>query len=523
MYEYCVFLCARSANMNSNHRIIINTAILYFKLLFEIVVNLYSTRLILNAMGVSDYGIVNLISGIVALLSFFQNSLTISTQRFLSVNMGKNDIISQLKIFNTGVFIHLLLGVVIVIVLELITPLVFGSYIQIPEARMTSSQILYQLTIVGTFLVVIAVPYDASLNAHENMFMYSIACISESLIRLVGALIILNYKADKLIFYGFLIIAIRFFSLIIKWAYCSRKYEDVKLKLSLVDFRQLRQMLSFAGWNVIGGFSVSLRSQGIAVILNMFLGVVVNAAYGIANQVAGQLNNFAANITKAMAPQIMQSKGAGDDEHMISLSIKQCKYSFILYSIFAVPLFIEMPSILKIWLTQIPDNAIVFCRLMLVVSMVQQITVGLQTLIQANGRIALYQTMMALFILLNMPAAYLVLWLGMEPYYVIIAMVVVELICMSVRIILAHRLVSLPYKMVLNQLLKPIVIMTVISVLIIYVLMHIVICESELLRVFFNGIISVISVLIGGYIMLSKSEKKYILNIINNFKMRFIC
>lgn len=195
--------------MNSKNRIVVNTAILYFKLIFEIIVNLYSTRLILNAMGVEDFGIVNLISGIVALLSFFQNSLTISTQRFLSVNIGKHDNKSQKKIFNTGVFIHLILGIIIVIVLELITPLVFGSYIQIPSARLLSSQFLYQLTIIGTFLVIIAVPYDASLNAHENMLMYSIACISESLIRLVGAIIILNYHNDKLIFYGLLLISIK--------------------------------------------------------------------------------------------------------------------------------------------------------------------------------------------------------------------------------------------------------------------------------------------------------------------------
>lgn len=508
--------------MNSKNRIVVNTAILYFKLIFEIIVNLYSTRLILNAMGVEDFGIVNLISGIVALLSFFQNSLTISTQRFLSVNIGKHDILSQQKIFNTGVFIHLILGVIIVVVLELITPLVFGSYIQIPPVRLLSSQILYQLTIIGTFLVIITVPYDASLNAHENMLMYSIACISESLIRLVGAIIILNYHNDKLIFYGFLLISIRLVSLIIKSSYCSRKYKDAKIKLSLIDFKQLREMLSFAGWNVIGGFSVSLRSQGIAVIFNMFLGVIANAAYGIANQVSGQLNNFAANITKAMAPQIMQSKGQGDYVHMISLSIKQCKFSFMLFMLFAVPLFIEMPMVLKIWLKQIPENAIVFCRLMLIVSMIQQITIGLQTLIQANGRIALYQSMMAFFILLNMPAAYMVLWLEMEPFSVIIALVIVEIVCLIVRVILAHRLVSLSYKMFLSQLLAPLSCVLAVSIIISFLLISNIMVESEYLRLFCNTLISIIVVLSISFVVLSNGEKKYIFNLITTIKNKII-
>lgn len=509
--------------MNSNNRIVINTAILYFKLFFEIVVNLYSTRLILNAMGVVDFGIVNLISGIVALLSFFQNSLTISTQRFLSVNIGKKDICSQLKIFNTGVIIHLFLGLIIVIFLELLTPIVFGTLLQIPETRLMSSQILYQLTIIGTFIVVVSVPYDASLNAHENMLMYSVACISESLIRLVGAIIILNYHEDKLVFYGLLIVVIRIVSLMIKGGYCYRFYEEAKLNYKFVDFSQLREMLSFAGWNIIGGFSVALRSQGIAVILNQFLGVVINASYGIANQVSGQLNNFSANITKAMAPQIMQNKGAGNTERMISLSIKQCKFSFMLFLFFALPLFIEMPTILNIWLKQVPENSVIFCRLMLVVSLVQQITIGLQTLIQANGKIATYQTVMAILILLNIPAAYMLLWYGMKPFTVILALVVVEIICMCARIILAHNLISLSYKDFFVKLLVPISFLLIYSIIIGCILVNIVLCESVLLRMFVNVILSATSLMVGSYLVMSKIEKKYITDIINKLKLKIIC
>jgi len=453
-------------NKSANTRILINTVILYFKLIFTIIVNLYSTRLILNAMGVEDFGIVNLVSGIVAMLSFFQNSLTISTQRFLSVNMGKNDNEMQLQIFNTSFIIHLMLAIVLVIMLESITPIVFNSSIQIPVERLNASQWLYQLTILGTFFVIIAVPYDATLNAHENMLVYSIASIIESVIRLAGAIIIVNYHNDKLIFYGLLLISIRLVSMFFKCIYCNLKYSDAHLKLSKFNLKSLRNMLSFAGWNAIGGFSVSLRSQGMAIVLNIFQGVLINAAYGIANQLLGQLTNFTATISKAMAPQIMQSKGAGEEKHMISLSLKQCKYSFILLLFFAIPLYAEMPLILRLWLKNIPDYGISFCRLILLVSLVQQITIGMQTLIQANGKIALYQTLMSLLIMLNIPLAYIVLKLGFNPNFVIYVMLIVEIICLIARITIANKLVRLSYKLTINTLLKPVTIILISSIVI---------------------------------------------------------
>ncbi len=212
-------------------------------------------------MGVEDFGIVNLVSGIVAMLSFFQNSLTISTQRFLSVNMGKKDNDMQLQIFNTSVVIHLLLGIALVLILESVAPLIFNSSIQIPTDRIAASQLLYQLTILGTFFVIISVPYDATLNAHENMLIYSIASIIESMIRLAGAIILVGYGYDKLVFYGILLITIRLVSMLFKSVYCRIKYSDARINLTKFNSSSLREMLSFAGWNAIGGFSVSLRSQ----------------------------------------------------------------------------------------------------------------------------------------------------------------------------------------------------------------------------------------------------------------------
>lgn len=466
-------------------------------------------------MGVEDFGIVNLVSGIVAMLSFFQNSLTISTQRFLSVNMGKKDNEMQLQFFNTSVIIHLLLGIALVLILEFVAPLIFNSSIQIPTERIAASQLLYQLTILGTFFVIISVPYDATLNAHENMLVYSIASIIESTIRLVGAIILVGYGNDKLVFYGILLITIRIVSMLFKSIYCRIKYSDARINLSKFNSNSLREMLSFAGWNAIGGFSVSLRSQGMAVVLNIFQGVLINAAYGIANQLLGQLTNFTATISKAMAPQIMQSKGAGEESHMMSLSLKQCKYSFILLLFFVLPLFAEMPLVLKLWLKQIPDYGISFCRLILLVSLAQQITIGMQTLIQANGKIALYQTLMSFLIMLNIPFAYIILKMGYNPNLVIIAMLFVEIICLVARIVLAHHLVGIPYQFAHKELMKPVLFITAISIGIAILCVYLHPFFSEYLAFVVTLFVSWSLLILGVMVVMSNSERMMVKSITN--------
>lgn len=442
--------------MKPSERIVVNTIILYSKLLITIVVNLYATRLILLSLGVEDYGIVNLISGIVAMLSFVQNSMTVSTQRYLSVKIGEKDIAGQSEVFNTSFILHISLAIIILVILECCYPLVFNSTVNIPEHRIASAQILYQLMIAGTALVVVTVPFDATLNAHENMLWFSIASIIESLIRLAGAIMLISYSHDKLIFYGFLIIAIRLASMIVKVTYCELHYVDSRLSLNKCRRSLIREMFAFSFWNLFGAFASAVRGQGIAVVLNIFRGITINAAYGIAHQVSGQLSNFSATITKAMAPQIMQSKGAGEEQKMITKSLKQSKFTFALMSMFALPLLIDTDYILALWLKDVPPDAAIFCKLIILVAMVTQLSSGLMTLIQANGKINSYQVTMSAIILLSIPLAILVLWLGFPGYYVIIVMLAIEMICFIIRLLFAHRLVGLSLNYAMRELCVPV-------------------------------------------------------------------
>ena len=500
--------------MNSNKRMAVNTAILYAKLIITIVVNLYSTRLILKAMGVEDYGVVNLISGIVAMLSFIRNSMTVSSQRYMSVYMGKHDDALMVKVFNSSFVLHIILAIFIVVVLECLTPVVFGSSIQIPEHRIAAAKILYDLTIVGVTLVVLTVPYDAALNAHENMLVFSIASIIESLIRLSGAFILLVYSNDKLIFYGILIITIRLVSLLIKYFYCRSHYKETRFSIALCDITLMKDMFSFAFWNMFAALALTGRSQGVAIVMNTFFGVVVNAAFGIANQVSGQLQNFAATISKAMNPQIMQRAGAGNLNGMVSLALKQCKYSSILLSYAIVPLYFSMHFVLKIWLGEIPEYSVAFCSLILVVAMIQQLTVGLMSAIQATGIIRNYQLVIAIVLLFNIPLAYVLLKIGCQAPVVLIGMVAIEVVSCFVRVFFAHRLAGLAVSDFVKDVIIPVGAVYSVSCGILIFIRGLCSGVSELSSFFILSFFAVLLITITAFMVLSNKEKELFFNMI---------
>ena len=500
--------------MDSNKRMAVNTVILYVKLVITIIVNLYSTRLILNAVGVEDYGVINLISGIVAMLSFVRNSMSVSSQRYMSVYMGKHDDALMVKVFNSSFVLHLMLAVFILILLEILAPMIFSSSIQIPEQREFAAKVLYQLTILGTILVVMTVPYDAALNAHENMLVFSIASIIESLIRLVGAFILLVYSNDKLIFYGFLLITIRLTSLLIKYIYCRNHYKETKVSIKHRDQTMAKEMLSFTFWNMFAALATTGRSQGVAIVMNVFLGVVVNASFGIANQISGQLQNFSATISKAMNPQIMQRAGSGNQEGMISLALKQCKYSSILLSYAIVPLLFSMPFILKIWLGKIPEYCVAFSSLILIVAAVQQLTVGLMSAIQATGIIRNYQIFISVTMLLNIPLAYVLLELGCSAPTVLIGMLAIEIILCFIRVLFARKLAGLIVGDFIKNVSIPIVGLYLATCVILFFMKTLCFEESNFISFLVLSVTAVIVNSIMAYVVLTSSEREFFFKII---------
>ncbi|MFZ5940861.1 MAG: hypothetical protein ACOYXB_09820 [Bacteroidota bacterium] len=429
-----------------------NTGFLYGKMLITMFISLYSTRLILSALGVDDFGVFNLVSGVIGMLTFLNGAMAVSTQRYLSYHLGAGEMSRLKSVFNTSVLIHLIIGTVVVLALEIAGFFLFRGGLNIPEDRIFAAKWIYQFMIISTFFTINAVPYDATINAHENMLFDAITGIFEAVVKLGIAFLILYTLVDKLILYGVLIASLTILIRVIKSIYCIRKYEECKIRQKPDRDKVLfREMFSFGGWNLFGAFCNVAKNQGLAIILNLFIGVVANAAFGIANQVNSQLAAFSANIIKAMNPQIVKSEGAGDRSRMLWLAMLACKFSFFLLAFFAVPLIIEMHYILNIWLESVPEYAVIFCQLILIMSLFQQITWGLMVAVQSVGRIKLYQFVVGSLLILNLPLSVAALKMGFPAYSVLIVSILLELTAGGARVFFARRLTGLDPRVFLGN------------------------------------------------------------------------
>lgn len=422
--------------MHAGKRVIMNTGFLYGKMLISIGIALYSTRLILSALGAEDYGIFNLVGGVIAMLAFLNGALGTSTQRFISIYLGKGDLSKLSLVFKASIRMHLVIGLIIVIVLEIAGLFLFDSFLNITPERIGAAKFIFHFMVISTFFTINAVPYDALINAHENLLFDALTGIGESIVKFGIAIWLIYSDYDRLILYGFLMAILTVVMRVVKSVYCYRKYDECKTKSKVQIEKSLyREMYSFAGWNLFGSLAKLGRAQGLAVVLNLFFGTVINAAYGIANHVAGQMNNFSVMMLKAINPQIMKSEGADDRKRMIKWSMAASKFSFLLLAFFAIPCLFEMKAILNIWLKEVPDYTIVFCNLVLIAMLANQLTIGLQSALQSVGKIKLYQITVGSLFLLNLPIAYLLLSIGLAPYTVLVSYIVIELIACLARII----------------------------------------------------------------------------------------
>lgn len=429
------------------------------------IILLYSTRIVLNALGNSDYGIFNLLAGIIAMLSFLNAALSTSTQRYISFHQGKKDKLMQQKVFATSVFLHLIIGVIIVISIELAGIALLNGFLNIPPDRIPAAKTIYHFMSVTIFFTVAAAPFNALLMAYEDMIWVAIISIIETLLKLFIAFLLLYVKGDKLIVYGILTAGISLVLFILFFAVCYNKYKECRAsRPENVDLKLMKELSGFAGWNLFGTVCFLARTQGTAVMLNLFFGTLVNAAYGIANQVSAQFNFFSATLLRAMNPQIMKSEGANDRKRMLRIAMMASKFGFFLIAIFAIPCIFEMKAILTVWLKQVPDYTVVFCNLTLITVLVNQLTIGVQSAVQATGQIKLYQVVVGSIILFTLPLGYLLLKLGYAPYFVLIAASITELTGCILRLYFLKRITGLPLSDHIDRVFSKEIIPVVISI-----------------------------------------------------------
>lgn len=469
--------------MQAAHRVAKNTGILYARMAITMFISLYATRLVLAALGVADFGLFNVVGGAIAMLGFLNSSMASATQRFMSFAQGAGDFEKVKRIFNMSTLLHWGIALVILLVLEIAGYFFFNGVLNIAPERLGVAKIIYQFMVISTLFTVISVPYEAVITSHENMMVYAVLGIIEAVLKLGIALYITYSTQDHLVAYGFLMAALSIFLLILRRIYCHRYYSECVLRLrQYYDKPLLKEMGSFAGWSLLGAASSMIAGYGQAIVLNIFFGTKINAAQGIAGQISGQLGVLALTLTKALNPLIDKSEGSGDRTKMIKATLTGSKISFFLLSFLYVPFLIEMPLLLRLWLKNIPEFAILFCRLLLVRNLIEQFYIPLNNAITAVGNIKTFQKYNAFLNLLPIVVAYVSFSLGFPAFSIYIIFIVFSLV--QFMNILHHSKINfdLSYSLFFNEIVLKCVSTFVLSLLIAAI--PIMVLENTIARLF---------------------------------------
>jgi len=411
--------------MQAAHRVAKNTGILYIRMAITVFISLYSTRLILAALGVSDFGLFNLVGGVISMLGFLNSSMAAATQRFMSFAQGAGDKEKVKRIFNMSSLLHWGIAVMILLLLEVAGYFFFHGILNIAPNRIEVAKFIYQFMVISTLFTVISVPYEAVITSHENMMVYAVMGVIEAVLKLFIALYITYSAMDHLVIYGVLMAALSIFLLIIKRIYCHRVYEECHLHIGhYYDKPLLKEMGGFAGWSLLGSSSSMVANYGISFIFNIFFGSIINAANAIAGQLTGQLSVFANTMLKALNPIIDKSEGSGNRQLMLKTTLIGCKISFFMLAFFFIPAIIEMPFILKIWLKNVPDFAIIFCILSMIRNQIDQLYMPLQSAISATGDIKIFQKNNSVLTVAPIIVTYILFYLKFESYFLFIVFIV---------------------------------------------------------------------------------------------------
>ncbi|GGW53129.1 hypothetical protein GCM10008085_00160 [Winogradskyella epiphytica] len=481
------------------------------------VVSLYTSRVVLNTLGVEDFGIYNLVGGIVVLFSFINSGMTAATQRFLNFEMAKNSTKAVQRVFSVSMNAHFLIIGVILFLSETVGLWFLNYKLNIPAERMYAANVVYQFSLLSFCFSVLKVPYNASVIAYEKMSFYAWISIIEVILKLVIVFLLVLFFYDKLILYSILVFAV---SVIIFLAYrffCRRLFESCKYKF-IKDKTLFKELISFSGWSLFGHMALIGSNQGVSFILNIFLGVTINATMGIASQVNTAIYGFVSNFQIAFNPQIVKTYASGNIEEHKNLLFQASKFSYYLLLILAVPILLNTEYILTLWLKIVPDFAVEFTQLIVLFSLVDALAGPFWSSINATGKIKKYQLGVALILFMNLPIAYLLLYFNYSPIYVIIAKVAINILLFLFRLVISHRYLHFNYSKVLIQIYLKLIWVSVITIGLLYLIREKVFLSIQnwYSLILFSILCLIISVSVIYIVGITKREKSYILNFVRN-------
>lgn len=434
----------------SDTRLAQNTVLLYFRTFFTLIISLYISRLVLSKLGVVDYGIYNVVGGFVAMFSMISGSLTAAISRFLTFELGKNNFERLKTVFSVSVTIQFILALFIFILAEVFGLWFLNSKMNIPPDRLYAANWVLQCSIITFFINLLSVPYNASIISHERMKAFAYIGILEALLKLISVVFLFFIRYDKLIIYAILLMLVSVIVRIVYTVYCKKNFEECHFKF-IFDKPLIVDMISFAGWNMIGSSSAVLKDQGVNIVINLFHGPVVNAARGIALQISNAINQFIQSFMTALNPQITKSYAVNDQKGMFRLIFLGSRFSFYLLMFMIIPLFLEIQFILNIWLVETPEHTKLFAQLMLILIICESVSYTLITAMLSTGKIRNYQIVVGGLNLLNLPLAYLLLKFGYEPEYTILISIFITIVSLFVRLIMLKNLILLPLHLFLKN------------------------------------------------------------------------
>lgn len=494
--------------MGAADRVVKNTGILYARMGITMFMSLYTTRIILVNLGVTDFGIFNLVGGAIAMLTFLNTAMAAATQRFMSYAEGAGDEKKLKSIFNVSVILHILIAIVILVVLEIIGHLMFKGVFKIPLDRIDSAKIVYQCMVVSTLFTIVSVPYDAVINAHENMFLYAVLGVLESVLKLATAFYLVHTSHDKLVMFGLFTALTAIFLLIVRRIYCKRNYKECELKFKVYyDKVIFKDLTNFAAWSFLGASTSMVTNYGQGILMNTFFGPIVNTAQGIANQVSGQLSVFAGTMQKALNPVIGKSEGAGDRSLMLKASMIGSKVSFFLLMLFFIPVLIEMPYIFRMWLKDVPQYAIIFCRLLLIRNLIEQLFTTLGSSISAVGNIRKYQIFRSLLNFVPLIAGFILFKMGYSPSALYVVFIIYALLGAGITVYFAKYNCNLSISFYFKDVILPCVVLFILISAISYT--PLIVLNEGLLRLMVVLCVSTMAFLILVWFFgFSKNERK---------------
>lgn len=432
----------------NNNKIAKNTFFLYFRMLITMSISLYTSRVVLKTLGEVDFGIYNVVGGFVSMFTIISGAMTTATQRFLSYEIGKGCESNIRPLFSTAVLIHIFLALVILVLSETVGLWFVNTQMNFPYPRRIAANWVFQFSVLTFMIDVISVPYNAAIIAYERMKAFAYVSIIDVSLKLIVVYLLVISSFDKLVLYSILLALIAIVIRIIYGIYCNRNFNDCRCNFK-INKEYRTNMLSFVSWNLIGSIAGVAKEQGINVLLNIYFGAAINAARGIAYQVMNSINGFVSNFQLAMNPQIIKLFSSNEKEEMFKLVLRGGKYSFLLLFFLSLPVIIEAPFILNIWLIKVPDYTVIFLRLILVTSLIDSLSGTLITSMHASGKVRDYQIVVGGISLFTLPVAWLFLRNGYQPYSAMAVSLCISIICHFARLLLLKKSIGFPVKLFL--------------------------------------------------------------------------